>query len=991
VSATPFVDARPKSKGAVDLRRPLNRKFVLAATTTLVMVASLFALVAGATAAEIDPLLSQQIEKAGSSGKVLVFVHGENIGAATRAVTNSGLELGGKWDRIGVAVAVGTGDQVARAATQPGVTFLEADRPIEFSMETSQKATRYDEARQMTFQVPTGEASKPGKGKGKAKGVGKNKNNPPPTKTVGNFTGSGVSVAVVDSGIDAQHPLLTDADGSKVVRNLKLTPGCVVGVFLAIPAPCFGPRPDAGDMPTVWADTGSNSDTDTLSNGGHGTHVAGIAAGFDSSAHPLHGSAPGAKLIGLSVGQVISVYGGNEGLNWVLENHESPCEGCPPILAVNNSYGPTGGGNFSKSSATSKLQDALVADGVTVVWAAGNDGGNGSVNRTNPPGASPTPGILSVANYDDAQTGSRDNKLATSSSRGKNGDRTTYPDLSAPGTLILSSCRAYMPVCQVFGSMVDPDYFDLSGTSMAAPHVAGYVAVLQEAAREGLGRYLTPAEVEDVLEDTAYQFEVGGEYVPDPRNGDHTTSFDKGHGLVDMVAALGKLLNASTPAGPDVAAQCANGTIVTDPEGDVGDGDAFDILSTTATDTVDGFTGAITFAVRVKNLGETNPPNSPSIGYIVNFDHGGRRLYVEAARGPNGGEFVFGSVGTVSAVVASTTVRTPISDISGAFKDDVIEITLPMFNLSAASGSSGVLGNFETVSGKPLNSRRRPGSLALPTAPALMLTSDRATGKCQYVLGTGSRVTLIEEPEAPPAPTPDGTVSQAGPHTWSGGPFSNDAGTNGEGPCAGEQDLTCDREFIDVQVPAEGSGLTVSIDAPDDSDFDLYLFDPAGTLVSSSATAASDESVGVSTARNGVYRVEVRAWDADDVGYSGTAALRPADGSLAIGDPYEWSGDAPDLNIFYCDTVSNANCDNEAIRIAVPESGADLTITIASEVPGEDFYLQVFAPDGTPLAFDDGVGDDEVSLRVAESGIYTVSVASRFSPLGGFTGTATLS
>ena len=57
------------------------------------------------------------------------------------------------------------------------------------------------------------------------------------------------------------------------------------------------------------------------------------------------------------------------------------------------------------------MQRALVDEGITVVWAAGNDGGDGSSNEVNPPSQDPTLGVLSVANYDDAGAGSRDNDL----------------------------------------------------------------------------------------------------------------------------------------------------------------------------------------------------------------------------------------------------------------------------------------------------------------------------------------------------------------------------------------------------------------------------------------------------------------------------------------------------------------------------------------------------------------------------------------------------
>ena len=164
-----------------------------------------------------------------------------------------------------------------------------------------------------------------------------------------------------------------------------------------------------------------------------------------------------------------------------------------------------------------------------MVWAAGNDGGDGTENVVNPYSQDPTPGVLSVANYDDGDQGSRDNALNSSSSRGLAGDPATYPDLSAPGTNITAACRVYLPVCSTGFDTTDPDYNTISGTSMAAPHIAGYVALLQQAAVAQSGQRLSPGAIEDLLVDTAYQF-GSRTYEPDPRNPNSTsgTSFDAG-------------------------------------------------------------------------------------------------------------------------------------------------------------------------------------------------------------------------------------------------------------------------------------------------------------------------------------------------------------------------------------------------------------------------------------------------------------------------------
>ena len=95
---------------------------------------------------------------------------------------------------IGVVGAVGTKSQIQAVRSQPGVTYVEAGKqPIELLQETSNKATRGLEA----TQTLTGADGSP-------------------------LTGKGVSVAVIDSGVDPTHPYFKEADGSSaVVANLK--------------------------------------------------------------------------------------------------------------------------------------------------------------------------------------------------------------------------------------------------------------------------------------------------------------------------------------------------------------------------------------------------------------------------------------------------------------------------------------------------------------------------------------------------------------------------------------------------------------------------------------------------------------------------------------------------------------------------------------------------------------------------------------------------
>jgi serine protease AprX len=489
------------------MSRSTRRVLGLATLPALLAGAVLSAPAQAAPAAPLAPVqdfLAGQLATLAGATPTTVLVHGTDVAAARGAVAATGMRPMTEFERIGVVVASGTADQIEAARTAPGVTYLEGNSPIEFSDQTSNVATRGEEAAR-TLTGADGSA----------------------------LDGSGVSVAVIDSGVDPTHPFLQDADGgSAVVASLKSL--CLdessAGTDCVVPVP-------------------TAVDTDTLSAGGHGTHVNGIVAGRPttlSDGSTLAGAAPGASLVSISTGAVLLIVGADSALNWVLENHEAPCGAgvspavCPPIKVTNNSYGPTGGGAFDPNSATVKLQRALAAEGVVTVWAAGNDGGDGSASVTNPPGQDPTGGILSVASYYDQDTGTRDGAVSDFSSRGAAGDPSTWPDLSAPGEDITSSCRLYLLICSTGadprngpGPLDVGTFNTISGTSMAAPHIAGIVAQLFQADPSA-----TPAEVEAALTGTAHRFTDGAPYTT---VGDRTASFDKGAGLVDVVAAVARL------------------------------------------------------------------------------------------------------------------------------------------------------------------------------------------------------------------------------------------------------------------------------------------------------------------------------------------------------------------------------------------------------------------------------------------------------------------
>jgi len=167
-------------------------------------------------------------------------------------------------------------------------------------------------------------------------------------QNLGKIDGTGITVVVLDSGIDAGHP---DLDyRTKTIMNLKS---------------------DTGNPPWVEME---NSDTSS----GHGTHCAGTVAGNgDASGGARRGVAPGANLIGLSVGELFFITGAIGGLEWVYE-HSMRGDNPYNIRVVSNSWG-AGGGEYNPQDSISQASERLTYENnVIVVFAAGNSGGDGT-------------------------------------------------------------------------------------------------------------------------------------------------------------------------------------------------------------------------------------------------------------------------------------------------------------------------------------------------------------------------------------------------------------------------------------------------------------------------------------------------------------------------------------------------------------------------------------------------------------------------------------
>lgn len=281
------------------------------------------------------------------------------------------------------------------------------------------------------------------------------------------FDGSGVTVAIIDSGADGLHP---DLANGKLVQNVKIAGSPVT-------SPTFTQVIE--NLPT--------SDTSS----GHGTHCAGIVAGTGSASGGYYrGVAPGASLVGVGTGDLIFVFFALEGFDYVISHRTQY-----GIKVVSNSWGASGA-PFDANDPINVASKAAHDAGITVVFASGNDGPGD--NTLNP--YSVAPWVIGVA------AGAKDGTtLADFSSRGIAGDPVYHPTITAPGVGIVST-RAPNTALPVLGITDDiniqpswiPYYTTMSGTSMATPHVAGVCALMYDA-----NPSLTPDQIKSVLTSTA--------------------------------------------------------------------------------------------------------------------------------------------------------------------------------------------------------------------------------------------------------------------------------------------------------------------------------------------------------------------------------------------------------------------------------------------------------------------------------------------------------
>lgn len=285
------------------------------------------------------------------------------------------------------------------------------------------------------------------------------------TRTVLGYNGTGVKIAVIDTGIDTTHPDFFFANGSsKIIINADFE--CSGQTFN--PSQCDGTTHDLF---------------------GHGTHVAGIAAGTGAASGGLYiGVAPGASLMNV---KALNRFGSGQ-FSWVIAAMQAASIGINGTKADVISMSLGDGVTDGTDPVSLAVNNLTATTGAIFVIAAGNSG-SGEVTVA-------TPGAANSAITVAASTKVEPVSIATFSSRGpRAGDFNIKPDITAPGVSIISTCSS---TATALPCPTGSKYLTLSGTSMATPHVSGSVALLLQAARAS-GLTLTSAQVKNFLQDSS--------------------------------------------------------------------------------------------------------------------------------------------------------------------------------------------------------------------------------------------------------------------------------------------------------------------------------------------------------------------------------------------------------------------------------------------------------------------------------------------------------
>ncbi|MFH0836132.1 MAG: S8 family peptidase, partial [Candidatus Micrarchaeota archaeon] len=323
--------------------------------------------------------------------------------------------------------------------------------------------------------------------------------------------GSGVKIAILDTGIKKNNQDLDDLDDN----------------------------PATSDPKVILEHDFTSGDSDATDGNGHGTHVASTAAGTgQASNYQFVGVAPKAQLL---IGKVLNDYGFGydsgiiAGIEWAVDNGAD-------VISMSL------GGDGDQPDLNSAVEKA-VSEGVVVTVAAGNDGSD--YYTIGSPARAPSAITVGAIN--------KDNKLAAFSSRGPvQGVFAVKPEIVAPG---VSICAARVQGGSIEQEIVDyggvgyfvsnylapcgstdyetAKYWAISGTSMATPHVAGAAALVLQIHPDW-----TPSRVKSALVQTATPLPKG---TGDPSDVFYNV-FEQGGGEASIGPAISARFEVSPAA-----------------------------------------------------------------------------------------------------------------------------------------------------------------------------------------------------------------------------------------------------------------------------------------------------------------------------------------------------------------------------------------------------------------------------------------------------------
>ena len=333
------------------------------------------------------------------------------------------------------------------------------------------------------------------------------------------YDGSGVTVAIIDTGIDGNHSGLDDQDDDPTTYDPK-----IIGFY------------DAVNNPSLT----NGTEVFPYDDQGHGTHCAGTTAGTGAPTYEHPGMAPQANLVGVKVldaggsGSFATVMAG---MQWTVDHRYEF-----NIRAASMSLGGPGAIEWTSSEEDSvnRYANEMVRAGVAMFIAAGN---NGVSSQIGTPGSAED--VITVGALD------KDTSIAIYSSQGPTEEGRIKPNIAFVGSDVMSA-----------EANSGDGYVGFSGTSMATPGAAGVAALMYQANPD-----LSPFDIRNIMQETATYRQCHYMFANEPCADDlipkNRQNNVYGHGHVNADVALqeaaeksyewdsNKTISIETPMGDD--------------------------------------------------------------------------------------------------------------------------------------------------------------------------------------------------------------------------------------------------------------------------------------------------------------------------------------------------------------------------------------------------------------------------------------------------------